>query len=96
MPLVIPGPPALSDFRRAALLERCRALCPAIAGIYRLGHAFQTCGCDGPGFIPSNKTEYRLYLQRTRKEYLRCLQRYEKEESYLDSCRNLTLILTEN
>ncbi|MFC1526774.1 phosphoribosylformylglycinamidine synthase, partial [Candidatus Latescibacterota bacterium] len=33
MPLIIPGPRALSDFRQAALLERCRMACPAISGV---------------------------------------------------------------
>ncbi len=30
----------------------------AIQKVYRLGHAFQTCGCDGPGFIPASELEY--------------------------------------
>ena len=33
MLLTFTGPNALSDFRRAALLERCRAACPAIDGV---------------------------------------------------------------
>ena len=33
MPLIFAGPPALSDFRRAALLERCRAVLPRLAGL---------------------------------------------------------------
>ena len=30
MPFIFDGPAALSEFRRTALLERCRAICPAI------------------------------------------------------------------
>ncbi len=33
MLLIFDGPPALSDFRRAALLERCRAALPRLAGL---------------------------------------------------------------
>ena len=33
MLLIFEGPPALSDFRRAALLQRCRAVLPRISGL---------------------------------------------------------------
>jgi len=41
----------------------------AVEAIYALGHRFHTCGCDGPGFIPSNPREYRDYLELRRREY---------------------------
>lgn len=34
-----------------------------LQGMFTVGHAFQTCGCDGPGLIPANKRECRLYLR---------------------------------
>ena len=33
MPEILEGPPALSEFRRQALLDRCREICPAIGGL---------------------------------------------------------------
>ncbi|MGB1250302.1 MAG: hypothetical protein ACPG8W_06695 [Candidatus Promineifilaceae bacterium] len=49
----------------------------AIENTYRLGHQFHTCGCDGPGFIPVNPTEYRAYLRKH-------LTTYQKTYSTLD------------
>ena len=36
---------------------------------YKIGHAFQTCGCNGPGFIPTDQTEYRDYLRNRLQQY---------------------------
>ena len=33
-----------------------------IRGMYTVGHVWHTCGCSGPGFIPTNATDYRTYL----------------------------------
>jgi hypothetical protein len=30
--------------------------------MYTLGHAWHTCGCNGPGFIPTDATSYAEYL----------------------------------
>jgi len=30
--------------------------------MYRLGHAWHTCGCQGPGFVPVDATGYAEYL----------------------------------
>lgn len=38
-------------------------------GMYRVGHEFFTCGCNGPGFIPISTAEYRQYLRDRRKQY---------------------------
>ncbi len=40
-----------------------------LQGMYRIGHAFQTCGCHGPGWIPSSSNDYRSYLARQRQHY---------------------------
>jgi hypothetical protein len=40
-----------------------------LQGMYRVGHAFHTCGCDGPGWIPSSTNDYRNYLASKKKGY---------------------------
>lgn len=40
-----------------------------LQGMHRAGHAFHTCGCDGPGWIPVSTSEYRDYLASMRKCY---------------------------
>lgn len=49
----------------------------AIQKVYRLGHAFQTCGCDGPGFIPASEHEYKDYLKLMREIYLNHAKNYD-------------------
>lgn len=41
----------------------------ALHGAYRMGHQFSTCGCVGPGFIPSTPVEYRRYLKERLAQY---------------------------
>ena len=43
-------------------------------GMYRVGHAFHTCGCYGPGWIPTSTSDYRHYLESMRKHYEQQLQ----------------------
>jgi hypothetical protein len=45
-----------------------------IEGMYRIGHAFHTCGCDGFGYVPADAREYRQYLHEKLAEYRRQLQ----------------------
>ncbi len=33
-----------------------------IEGMYRVGAIYQTCGCEGLGFVPSNSSDYIRYL----------------------------------
>ncbi|WP_197527775.1 hypothetical protein [Posidoniimonas polymericola] len=40
-----------------------------LQGVYRVGHVFHTCGCDGPGYIPSTPVDYRRYLEDRRRLY---------------------------
>lgn len=49
-----------------------------LAGMYRVGHAFHTCGCDGPGFIPQSTPDYCLYLQQRRDGYAEQLERVQQ------------------
>ncbi len=34
-----------------------------MAGMHKIGAIFQTCGCEGIGFVPASKSEYITYLQ---------------------------------
>jgi len=34
-----------------------------IAGMHKIGAIFQTCGCEGIGFVPASRSEYIAYLQ---------------------------------
>ena len=40
-----------------------------LGALYAVGHAFQTCGCHGPGLVPGNRAEYRTYLMDALREY---------------------------
>ncbi|MFY0673140.1 MAG: hypothetical protein JXQ87_07030 [Bacteroidia bacterium] len=42
--------------------------------MYKIGHAFQTCGCDGPGFIPKNRVDYKDYLINKKETYEQVLE----------------------
>ncbi|MCC9604219.1 hypothetical protein LOC67_27005 [Stieleria sp. JC731] len=49
----------------------------ALAGVYALGHAFHSCGCDGPGFIPSTPSEYVYYLTERLDDAVQSLHQWE-------------------
>ena len=38
-------------------------------GMFRVGHCFYSCGCNGPGWIPKTTADYRKYLQDRRRNY---------------------------
>lgn len=40
-----------------------------LESMYRVGHAFHTCGCNGPGWVPKSTNDYRAYLSRRRSHY---------------------------
>lgn len=40
-----------------------------LQNMYHLGHAFHTCGCNGPGWVPKSTNDYREYLSRQRSHY---------------------------
>ena len=52
-------PPKQSDAKAWKVLK----------SMYRVGHAFHTCGCDGPGWIPKSTSDYRKYLASQKKHY---------------------------
>lgn len=66
-----------------------------LRGIYKLGHSFSSCGCDGPGFIPKDKNEYVEYLQKRKKLYQKNLNSRKEDlegeelKSYLSYWANL-------
>ncbi len=41
-----------------------------LQGMYRVGHAFHTCGCNGPGWIPKSTADYHKYLETQRIRYM--------------------------
>ncbi|MEM7114981.1 MAG: hypothetical protein AAF614_21265 [Chloroflexota bacterium] len=40
-----------------------------IQGMYEIGHAFHTCGCNGFGYVPKNIRQYQDYLAKRLAEY---------------------------
>ena len=57
-------PPKQSDIKAWKILQ----------GMYRVGHAFHTCGCDGPGWIPKSTSGYHKYLDSRKKHYEKQLE----------------------
>lgn len=51
-----------------------------VASMYRMGHRFQTCGCDGPGFIPSAPHEHKRYLEKIKGVYQRRLAEHQTSD----------------
>jgi hypothetical protein len=49
-----------------------------LQGMYRVGHAFHTCGCNGPGWIPRSTSDYRNYIASTKKHYEEQLEQVQK------------------
>lgn len=42
-------------------------------GMLRIGRRFQTCGCDGPGYVPRDRKAYVAYLQKMLAHYEQAL-----------------------
>lgn len=38
--------------------------------LYSVGITYHSCGCSGPGYIPNDTEEIKIYLQRIRQSYL--------------------------
>jgi hypothetical protein len=51
-----------------------------LQGMYRTGHAFHTCGCNGPGWIPKSSADYKRYLDSHRSDYVKQLSHVEIQE----------------
>jgi hypothetical protein len=49
-----------------------------LQAMYRIGRTWQTCGCDGPGYIPINQTDYAAYLRSCLKLYTKRLKDVER------------------
>lgn len=47
-------------------------------GMYRVGHAFHTCGCDGPGYIPQSTNDFIEYLNDRRRTYAERLKQSQR------------------
>lgn len=52
-----------------------------VRSMYKLGNTFHTCGCDGPGYIPQNSTDYLTYLEKIKVGYEKRLDERDKELS---------------
>ena len=50
--------------------------------LYRVGHAFHTCGCDGPGWIPKSTADYCDYLETKKTSYLEQLAQVQSSNKY--------------
>lgn len=61
-------PPKQSDVKAWKTLQ----------GMYHVGHAFHTCGCIGPGWIPKSTSDYRSYLSSAKKHYEEQLELVEQ------------------
>ena len=49
--------------------HRDTAAWKALQVVFRLGHPFFTCGCDGPGWIPRSTRDLRNYLEAKRQRF---------------------------
>jgi hypothetical protein len=48
---------------------------------FTLGHAWHTCGCSGPGYVPTDQASYALYLRDRLRSYRRQLKRTEQPDA---------------
>ena len=53
----------------------------AIAGMYRVGHEWWTCGCNGPGWVPQSPSEFKKYLVNRKAHYENQLRHSKDGES---------------
>ncbi len=47
-----------------------------------LGIGYHSCGCSGPGYIPKELDELKVYLEKNKSQYEQCYQSLLKEEIY--------------
>ncbi|MCG8573675.1 MAG: hypothetical protein MI810_02230 [Flavobacteriales bacterium] len=40
-----------------------------VRSMYKIGRTFHSCGCDGPGYIPTNLKDYLSYLEKVKVDY---------------------------
>jgi DNA-directed RNA polymerase subunit RPC12/RpoP len=55
-----------------------------IEGLYTIGKSFYSCGCIGPGYIPQNPIEYKLYLNNVLTEYENTILQLQNQS--LEAC----------
>jgi hypothetical protein len=61
-----------------------------LQGMYRAGHAFHTCGCNGPGYIPKSKADYLHYLEQRRDLFTRNLKAAQSRDDIDHATRQET------
>lgn len=52
-----------------------------IKGMYSIGAVYQTCGCEGIGYVPKNKSDYVKYLESRLLHWKAYLDSIEKDKS---------------
>ena len=40
-----------------------------VESLFRIGKSFSSCGCNGIGYVPQNNIDYKLYLEKIKKDY---------------------------
>lgn len=50
-----------------------------LEGMYRIGHCFHTCGCNGIGYVPQSHSDYIAYLEQRLTQYQSTLARVSNE-----------------
>jgi hypothetical protein len=53
-----------------------------LRSMYEVGHAWHTCGCNGPGFVPVDAAGYDEYLADTRQLYADRIEAAQKSSKY--------------
>jgi hypothetical protein len=54
----------------------------ALNGMYRVGHEWRSCGCDGPGWVPTSSAEFHQYLHSRKTMYEENLKRIQDSTLY--------------
>ena len=47
--------------------------------MYRIGHNFGSCGCDGIGYVPKSHSDYKAYLNQRLTQYQLALEQVSSE-----------------
>ncbi len=53
-----------------------------LESLYEIGITYHSCGCSGPGYIPKELDELKVYLEKTKSLYEHNYQSLFKEEIY--------------
>jgi hypothetical protein len=51
-------------------------------GMYRIGHEWHTCGCNGPGWVPKSNSQFHEYLKSRKATYKQNLLHIQNSTSH--------------